>query len=394
MKKYDRLETKVDVAGLTRSVFVIVDSETKLPNFESSLWLMHEYTRAYDAYKRLADRVRDFMNFCEEKGFDYLDLGQAEFISYLVKYRHKELGNSASTVHQHGMSVEAFMKGMFNLGFTRNQVTLPKNFVDENFTQQVKKQLGKQGSLDPFDLYARYLNNEEFENVIAYVAGKSERVRVRDVLAMRLAFETGVRSAEVVREDNFTVKKIRAAITSAGDADTVSFTIIGKGKGAGKPRRIDLPVALAKRLLTYHKEHVGKGDHIFVNNQGGILRSQHCSEVFTEAKKALIQAQDQEAVYRLDLWTQHFDTRTFHSLRHSYATREAEFIRTARGGLGRHYDHLRQTMGHTSAETTKIYIHFATNLFGTDEEKNELFETLETVDNRKWNSIRKDMNDE
>ena len=236
------------------------------------------------------------------------------------------------------------------------------------------------------------MNNEEFENVIAYVAGKSERVRVRDVLAMRLAFETGVRSAEVVREDNFTVKKIRAAITSAGDADTVSFTIIGKGKGAGKPRRIDLPVALAKRLLTYHKEHVVKATISLLTIKAAFSVTALFGSIYRGEEGANPSARSGSGISLrfMDTTLQHANIPQSAPL---YATREAEFIRTARGGLGR-YDHLRQTMGHTSAETTKIYIHFATNLFGTDEEKNELFEALETVDNCKWNSIRKDMNDE
>ena len=81
-------------------------------------------------------------------------------------------------------------------------------------------------------------------------------------------------------------------------------------------------------------------------------------------------------------------------MRHSYATHTAEFIRTAGGSLGRHYDHLRSRMGHSHAETTKIYIHFATSLFGTDEEKNELFENDQALNTRKWNSIRKDLDDE
>ena len=394
MTKYERFETNLDLEGINRSVFIIVDSETMLPDFKSSLWLMHEYHRSYDAYKRLADRVRDFMNFCNDKRFDYLNLTQAEFISYLVKYRHKELGNSASTVHQHGMSVETFLKGMQQLGFSQREITLPKNFVDENFTEDVKKHLGQQKSLDPFNLYARYLNSAEFEDLLAYVKGKSDRVRIRDVLAMRLAFETGVRSSEVVRKDNFTVRKLRAAISQSGDADTVPYLVIGKGRGLGKHRRIDLPITLAKKMLDYHKKYVRKGDHIFVNHEQQPLRGQHCSEQFTEAKKALIQAQDEQAVYRLDLWSQHFDTRTFHSLRHSYATRTAEFIRTIDGGLTRHYDHLRQTMGHSNIETTKIYIHFATELNGTDAEKNELFENLEPFDKRTWSSMRKELNDE
>lgn len=393
MTKYERFETTVDLNGISRRVFIIVDSETMLPEFKSSIWLMHEYHRAYDAYKRLADRVRDFMNFCKDKRFDYLNLTQAEFISYLVKYRHRELGNSASTVHQHGMSVETFLKGMQQLGFSQREITLPKNFVDENFTQDVKKHLGKQNSLDPFDLYARYLTHEEFNDLLAYVKGKSDRVRLRDQLAMRLAFETGVRAAEVVNPINFTVDKLQRAISRA-DGDDIEFQVTGKGKGLGKTRLIDLPTALGKELLNYHKKHVRKGNLIFVNPDHEPLRTQHCSEVFTEAKKRLIQDQEQQAVHRLDLWTQHFDTRTYHSLRHSYATHTAEFIRTAGGSLGRHYDHLRSRMGHSHAETTKIYIHFATNLFGTDEEKIELFESLEAFNGSEWNAIRKDLNDE
>ena len=393
MAKYERFETTVDLNGISRSVFIIVDSETMLPEFKSSLWLMHEYHRAYDAYKRLADRVRDFMNFCNDKRFDYLNLTQAEFISYLVKYRHRELGNSASTVHQHGMSVETFLKGMQQLGFSQREITLPKNFVDENFTEDVKKHLGKQNSLDPFGLYARYLNAKEFEDLLAYVKGKSARVRLRDQLAMRLAFETGVRAAEVVNPNNFTVTKIQRALNNA-DGDVVEYQVLGKGKGMGKPRVIDLPVALGKELLDYHKKYLRKGNLVFVNNNHEPLRKQHCSEVFNEAKKRLIQEQEQQAVHRFDLWTQHFDTRTYHSLRHSYATHTAEIIRTAGGGLGRHYDHLRSRMGHSHAETTKIYIHFATSLFGTDEEKNELFENDQALNTRKWNSIRKDLDDE
>ena len=66
------------------------------------------------------------------------------------------------------------------------------------------------------------------------------------------------------------------------------------------------------------------------------------------------------------MWIRHSRTRTFHGLRHTYATNLANRLRA----LNENYEQLRERLGHESLDTTNIYINFEILLHGNAEEQN------------------------
>ena len=185
---------------------------------------------------------------------------------------------------------------------------------------------GTKNSLDPFGLYAKYLSYKDFETLSGYVVKKNARLRRRDELILRVAYETGCRGAEIVDPDNFSIPRIRSELKKAESSQRNEFlyAIIGKGRGSGKVRKIAFPTALAKDILRYANTP------------------------------------------NLDMWIRHSRTRTFHGLRHTYATNLANRLRA----LNENYEQLRERLGHESLDTTNIYINFEILLHGNAEEQN------------------------
>ena len=97
------------------------------------------------------------------------------------------------------------------------------------------------------------------------------------------------------------------------------------------------------------------------------LSASYPSKIYKTCKDALI-LNGNVNTPNLDLWIRHQQTRTFHGLRHSYATNFANKLRS----LNENYEQLRERMGHESIDTTRIYINFEILLHGSDDDKNSV----------------------
>jgi integrase len=259
-----------------------------------------------------------------------------------------------------------FYKAMEQLGFIEKAIEVSE-YINDSLQERIDLAAGIKNSLDPFGLYARYLTHEDFETLSGCVSKKSARLRRRDELILRVAYETGCRGAEIVAPDNFSIRRIRDELKKAEESLKSEFlyAIIGKGRGPGKVRRIAFPTALAKDILRYVQNFKVLGDIAFGSAQNTRLSSSYPSKIYKVCKDAVI-LHGNANTPNLDLWIRHSRTRTFHGLRHTYATNLANKLRA----LNESYEQLRERLGHESLDTTKVYVNFEILRHGSSEEQN------------------------
>lgn len=267
--------------------------------------------------------------------------------------------------HYHG-SIALFYKAMERLGFVEKAIEVSE-YLNQRLQESIDLTAGIKNSLDPFGLYAKYLSHKDFETLSGNVTKKSARLRKRDELILRVAYETGCRGAEIVDPDNFSIRRIRGELKKAEESSKREFlyAIIGKGRGAGKVRQIAFPTALAKDILRHAQTFSVPGDIAFGSAQNTRLSSSYPSKIYKACKDGII-LHGNANTPNLDLWIRHSRTRTFHGLRHTYATNLANKLRA----LNESYEQLRERMGHESLDTTKVYVNFEILLHGSAEDQN------------------------
>ena len=364
---YEVITCDVEHLGSTRTVKMLRDPVSLVPYFPASIWLMHQYSRKPSGYDQLAQHIAAFLNFAQSKGWSPLEVTSAELEAYCDKYLFKEKRLAATTIKLYYTSIVQFYRGMEKLGFVQKAIEI-ENFSNLDLQGDINFAEGQRRSLDPFDLYKKYLDDGDFQALAGSVPTKKARLRKRDELILRVAYETGCRAAEIVDPDNFSIRRLREGLRAAEQKGDREFlhSIIGKGRGAGKPRKIAIPTSLADSILRYVRDHKIRGDIAFCNDSYGPLHRTHASKLFKRCKDVLLESSS-DSTPNLDLWIRHADSRTFHGLRHTYATNLAHKLRR----LGETFELLRERMGHASIETTMVYINFDILRHGTAEEQNE-----------------------
>lgn len=380
MSGYEVATCDVEHLGTQRTVKMLLDRETLEPYFPASIWLLHQYHRKPAGYDALAHHIAAFLTFAQRKGWSPLEITSARLEAYCDKHLFRERGLAASTVRQYHGSIATFYKGMEKLGFVEQAVEVSA-FLNEKLQDEINLAEGIKNSLDPFDLYKKYLSEEDFQTLAGSVPTKKARLRRRDELILRVAYETGCRAAEIVDPDNFRISRLRNGLKKAEKAHKSEFlhAITGKGRRAGKPRYIAVPTSLASDILRYVDTFGILGDIPFVSHKNERLHRTHPSRLFKACKDSILKGSS-SSTPNLDLWVRHRDSRTFHGLRHTYATNLANKLRS----FGESLEILRERMGHASFDTTRVYINFEIHMNGTADEKNAALEETSSRPLRKF----------
>ena len=389
MTKYEAVAVEAFVSGINRTCYMIVDTKTKEPYFPATVWLLNEYNRKLISYKKLAQRIALFLNFCMEKGYDPLKLDNAQFQYWLDGYLFQGDGDEtkqrdASTVMQYGSSIMTFYKGLRKLGFASYELEIPHTFQNERLQRHKELVIGSNNSLDPFGLFRQVLDDIDFKTLLGYMPHKSAQIRARNTLIMKVAYETGCRASEIVNPHNFSKSRLQRDLKLAKDKNESHFlfAVVGKGSGAGKPRKISMPVDLADEIIRYLKRYEIAGDAIFTSSNEDKdgkpipLGAGEPTRIFKRCRDALIAANDEAVVDkdRLDLWNQHMHSRVFHSLRHSYATNLVnKLARNVEEGssLYKNWDYVQERLGHSDPATTRSYVAYELSLNGMPEEQSD-----------------------
>jgi hypothetical protein len=196
--------------------------------------------------------------------------------------------------------------------------------------------------IDPADfIYACYIPSELFEQLLKHLECKTSFARDRDELALRFGYEIGLRTEELVRNNNWSVKKIERARLKWKVGDEIEWkNLIGKGSGGGKPRDVMIKPDLAEKLFDHmdkHKNTYENSKHLFCRKDGTLLGAKYGTNTFYNAK--------------INFNNSELNFKSFQKLRHSYATNLTLWCIKHR--LPKRL--VQDRLGHRYASTTEIY---------------------------------------
>ena len=299
-------------------------------------------------------------------GYGYGSVTDKQMRAYLelVLIVHKEV--TLNTVEQNITRLNQFYEYCWKAGLIEDRPEFSYQLSDQKM-REMKIKGGIKKSLDPFNLSEQYIPYSEFNELLAYKPRVGDYENARDDIVLKLGYFVGMRAAEVVSEDNFTLPRINAAISEAdkkGDKGYLLF-VIGKGSNGGKPRQVYIPQLLRQQIVRFMHGARKKtpGNLLICKSDGTQLHERHASDTFSDAVKCLIKAGGEFS----KSWKAN-KARCYHSLRHCYATNFAQYLKE--NNLPRLL--LSERMGHADEETTLIYIHFNAVLHGDIETQNKI----------------------
>ena len=242
--------------------------------------------------------VNRFKNYYKRKDLKKLD--ESDILEYL-KENFINIGCSAATINVNRAAIKYYY--LVNFDKTFSNVLLPSTKIPSRFPKIISKQD-----------FIKMFNSE---------------LNLKHKLWIMLAYGSGLRISEVaslkVSDILSTEHKIR---------------VIGKGN---KERYAPLPNFTLKLLQSYYfrNKDIITNDYLFP----GLSKNRIHTHISEFAIKSAFQKMKENN--HLD------DSITFHTLRHSYAT---EFIKN-----GGDIWELKNILGHSSINTTSIYLHMAEN---------------------------------
>lgn len=234
--------------------------------------------------------------------------------------------------------------------------------------RKVKEHGGAAKSQDPFDLFGQYIPESEFEYALGFLPRKRSYERIRDEIVMRLAYSSGMRASETVDPHNINLKHIKESlrISRENGLEGMELPIIGKGARGGKPRTVYVHPDVVRRIDSFMRNELARQtpDAILLIGKKSDTRTsplgwQHATNLFTEMRDNLLEKGELEATRNWRI----ANKRSFHSLRHSYATNFSDEIRMKKQPL----EILVERMGHADVSTTKIYIWFSAKRAGDEQ---------------------------
>ena len=242
--------------------------------------------------------INRFKNYYRRK--DLKKFNEEDILEYLKK-NFVNIGCSAATINLNRAAIKYYYLVNFNKAF--NNVLLPQTKIPSRFPKLISKQ----------DFIKMF--NSEFN--------------LKHKLWIMLAYGSGLRISEVAS------LKVSDIIGKEH-----KIRVIGKGN---KERYVPLPKFTLKLLQSYYFRNKDKitNDYLFPSIYKKRVNT-HISEFTIKQTFQKIKINN-----NLD------NSITFHTLRHSYAT---EFIKNG-GDIWK----LKNILGHSSINTTSIYLHMAEN---------------------------------
>ena len=242
--------------------------------------------------------INRFKNYYKRK--DLKKLNEDDIIEYLKK-NFINIGCSAATINVNRAAIKYYYLVNFKKEF--NNVLLPQAKIPSRFPKIISKQD-----------FIRMFNSEfNLKHKIWIILAYGSGLRISEVASLKVS--------DILSKEH----KIR---------------VIGKGN---KERYVPLPDFTLKLLQSYYFRNKDKinNDYLFP----GIYKTTKDSHISSFTIK--------EAFQKIKENNNLDDSITFHTLRHSYAT---EFIKN-----GVDIWELKNILGHSSINTTSIYLHMAEN---------------------------------
>ena len=190
-----------------------------------------------------------------------------------------------------------------------------------------------------------YIPEELLGQLTEHLERKKGFERDRDELALKFGYEIGLRSEELVRANNWSIKKLKAARLNWRFGEEIAWdNLVGKGSGGGKVRNVLIKPRLAELIFEHldkYEDIYKKSEQFFCQSDGTKLGDKHGTNTFYDAK--------------LNFNHPELNFKSFQKLRHSYATNMA--LLCIRKQMP--FRLIQDRMGHSNLSTTELYIEVA-----------------------------------
>ncbi len=323
--------TKIEYAGGIYSSVVILDQNNDII-IPPSLFLSELAIRgrSINTISNYAYRLNSFFEVLEHSSpsISWNNISQHHIDIYLTEYLQKTMSLSGDSIEGHISAISGFYEYAWEFGFLSSPMA---------FCYKIKNDLKEQKIGNANELLEQYIPPEFFLKLLEFIDDKSDFLQERNELVFYLGYHMGLRAAEVVDQRNLRLSKLWNT-----PLKTISHKIIIVGKGE-KIRTVTIPFLLQekiKRFLLGRRREI-PGDLLICTKDGNALNRSFASYKFRKT------AQDSENTY--------FFYRTYHSLRHSYATNLV--ISCYEKGFDP-WTLIPEQMGHEQYTTTLKYVFF------------------------------------
>lgn len=373
--------------GVTYHSVVLAKIETDAIHLQASAYLLAKSMEGLrpNSLRAYAAAIKSLIEELEaDPEISNLDeITDAHITQYLEVVLYRKRGVCAKTVDFHITVLESWFRWCYECGHSLKPPRF-SYYVSPDVKLRIRKALGREASLDPFKLHHKYIPPNEFNELLAHLAGKAPLIIARNEVILRLGYESGLRASEVVSPFNLSLLEIDRAIKVAAIKNLPGFEldIIGKGSSGGKVRTVHIPDGLKRKIERFVKQYSSTLKHtqLICAKDGSMLNLTYASKIFRDSRKSLLENSDPVVAQR---W-ENLPCRSFHSLRHSYATNLARRVYTGdlRDRVPRTL--IQERLGHASPQTTAIYIHFSAVIHNDHFETQEEFAREIYSANHQW----------
>lgn len=277
---------------------------------------------------------------------DFREITEADLDAHLIGSLYQTKKLTSASVLRHSATLNQFYEFAYHHGYSdyfvkwRNKRKLPAK------STMIDKTLSSIGS--------HYIDREAFESIILpSVVAQSSFKRARDELVLKIGYYAGLRAHEIVMYDNFTLAKMEKLIPKNTKVRLDEHLSV-RGKGSIF-RRLPLHPKLVSHIhdFIYGVYRSKLKRSLFEDGIGNPLKDeQYASDVFRQAIKNYLSKNNVSSEIIDSL-----KSKSFHSLRHSYATNAVTFCMDVDTKYNPRWA-VTQWMGHANEKTTEIYICF------------------------------------
>lgn len=265
---------------------------------------------------------------------DWKSVNDENMTAYINGYLKLSLGLNRVSIAGHIATLSSFYDWAWNHGYLYSPSAYSFSIYEKGSPTNYKK-----GLTSVTKVYVdQYISDEKFDNLLSSIRTNDLFLLERNELILNLAKLAGLRRSEIMDPRNLSIIELKKVIGFSSSNNFVS--IIGKGE---KLRRVpilpDLQVKILKFMNGRHKKLRSK--YLICSKSGDPLNVSIPNNIFMSAKRQLADS--------------YWDTRVFHSLRHTYATNMVSFC--YKNNLDP-WQLIPEYMGHTNITTTLGYIAF------------------------------------
>jgi site-specific recombinase XerD len=275
---------------------------------------------------------------------DFREVTASNLDAHLIGNLRQKKGFSEATVIRHAATLNLFYKFAFE-----------NDYIEYLIKWKPEKKLSTKATLMDKTMSrigGNYIELETFEKIILpNIKAKSSFKRARDELALKLGFYAGLRSHELVKYGNFSLKRMKELIPKDSSA-LLSEHLSIRGKG-GKVRRLPMNPNLVAEIYHFmYGHHKNKlKNSLFEDGTGrSLIDEQYGSDIFSSAIDEYISSNTVSSKVFDEL-----KRKGYHSLRHTYATNAVTFCHDVDTKYNPRWA-VTQWMGHANPKTTEIYI--------------------------------------